>query len=670
MKFVLKKIIMTDFKGFRNKELEFGKKTKISGQNGCGKSSIFTAFTWLLLDKDAELNSNPPVLPDDGRECNPTVTAICDIDGKEVTLTKMQKCKKSKPDENGISKVSLINTYLINEVPKTERDFRSYLEELGVNFDRLLFCIHPLAFLRQKTADMRKMLFSMASEKSDLDIAKMSAETADVAELLKSYKYEEIEAMQKASKKKADEQVKSIPEQIKGMELSKVDVDTAEQELAKNELERKIAEIDTKIKTADSGIDDLLSRSMQLQLDLSGIMQSMNREITDAKSRIRHRIMDCTGNNNDFQIQISNAERIISSNKEKISTADKKRKELGELYKEERVKGFDNTICFFNEADWQFDETTTVCSLCGQRLPEDKIETLKSEFEQKKQSAKNAALLILKETKNKFEKEKEEKVEQILQSGFTQKKIIEDCTAENLELEKNIATWKSESEKALQEQSGLEKQLAALPAEADYSTNAEYVKLKAEYDQIQTKIASLKDSSSIKESLVNERNTLATELDKVKEIIAQASNNIRIDEQISALHEKQMDYEQAKADAEKILYQLSLVSKKKNEVLSEEINSRFGIVKWVLFDYMKNGNYAEVCIPTVDGFRFGESTNTGREIIAKLDICNSFQKFYGTEYPLFFDGAESLNDFNLPKLECQLITLNVTEGCEMQVEVE
>ena len=53
-----------------------------------------------------------------------------------------------------------------------------------------------------------------------------------------------------------------------------------------------------------------------------------------------------------------------------------------------------------------------------------------------------------------------------------------------------------------------------------------------------------------------------------------------------------------------------------------------------------------------------------------MDICNSFQQFYGTEYPLFFDGAESLNDFNLPNLDCQLITLNVTDGFELKVEVE
>ena len=58
----------------------------------------------------------------------------------------------------------------------------------------------------------------MVSEKSDLDIAMLDQDTRDVAELLKSYKFEEIAAMYKSSKQKAEKQVKSIPDQIVGME--------------------------------------------------------------------------------------------------------------------------------------------------------------------------------------------------------------------------------------------------------------------------------------------------------------------------------------------------------------------------------------------------------------------------------------------------------------------
>ena len=173
-----------------------------------------------------------------------------------------------------------------------------------------------------------------------------------------------------------------------------------------------------------------------------------------------------------------------------------------------------------------------------------------------------------------------------------------------------------------------------------------------------------------------EKKELLAELDSVKEKIAQQANNVRIDERISELQEKQRDYEQAKADAERILYQLSLVSKKKNELLVEEINQHFGIVKWRLFDHQKNGEYKETCIPTIldeeTGIYklFGDTTNTGREIEAKLDICNSFQKFFGMQVPIFLDGAESINDEYLPKVDTQLVLLTVTKDKELKVEVE
>ena len=110
------------------------------------------------------------------------------------------------------------------------------------------------------------------------------------------------------------------------------------------------------------------------------------------------------------------------------------------------------------------------------------------------------------------------------------------------------------------------------------------------------------------------------------------------------------------------------VSKRKNALLVEEINQHFGIVSWKLFDYQKNGEYKEVCVPMVDGKEFGVTTNTGREIQAKLDICNSFQKFFDMFVPIFLDGAESLNNEYIPAVDTQLILLTVTEDKQLKVE--
>lgn len=670
MQIKLKSLHIENFKGAKDKTYQFGDLTRILGMNRLGKTTIATAWFWLLSDRNYELNSNPNIRPDDVEECIPTVTAVLDIDGKEVTIAKMQKRSVSKPNDKGISKVTLTNTYTINDVPKTERDFKAYLEEVGLSFDNFLVCSHPNVFTGQKTADMRKVLFKMASEKTDYDIAAMSDETADVAKLLADYKFEEIEAMQKASKKKAVEQVDAIPNQIVGLEKAKVDIDVAEQELAKADLESRIAEIDAKIEDSGSAISDLQSEEVQLLFDMSGIMQTMNRELSEKRRKLDDAKYEAS---REFEIahsKISSDEKQISDNNAAIESAEKKRSELGTEYNAEKAKVFEETPYLFHEEEWQFDENSTICKSCGQVLPADRIEQIKADFEARKAKAKADAKKKLEDAEGDFVVQHNSNLEEIKAKGFEQKHIIEDLTAKNEQLQAEIESLKKQEQDAIAKQNELSKQLEELPKEADYSQNPEYVKLKARHDEVIAQIESMESSDDAAEMFREERKALLAELDSVKEIIAQSANNVRIDEQISELHGKQRDYEQAKADAEKILYQLSLVSKKKNELLVEEINNHFGIVKFILFDYQKNGEYKEVCIPTIDGKRFGDSTNTGREIEAKLDICNSFQKFFGMKVPIFLDGAESINDEYLPKVDTQLILLTVTKDKELKVEVK
>lgn len=674
----LKSLHLENFKGAKDKTYQFGEMTRILGMNRLGKTTIATAWFWLLADKNYELNSNPNIRPDDVEECIPTVTAVLDIDGKEVTIAKMQKRSVSKPNDKGVRKVTLTNTYTINEVPKTERDFKSYLEDLGLSFDNFLVCSHPDVFTGQKTADMRKVLFKMASEKTDYDIAAMSDETADVAKLLADYKYEEIEAMQKASKKKAVEQVDAIPNQIVGLEKAKVDIDVSEQELAKTDLERKISDIDSKIKDAGSAVSDLRSEEMQLQFDMSGIMQTMNRELSDKRRELDNAKYEASQVFAALHDKISVKEKLICNNKASIETAEKKRSELGAEYNAEKAKIFDETPYLFHEEEWQFDENSTICKSCGQVLPADKIEKIKADFEARKAKAKADAKKRLEDAEGNFVVQHNSNLEEIKAKGFEQKHLIEDLTAKNEALQAEIESLKKQEQDALAKQNELSKQLEELPAEADYTQNAEYVNLKTRHDAVLAEIAKA-DSLGHDELMAQfeeEKKDLLAELDAVKEKIAQSANNVRIDEQISDLQEKQRDYEQAKADSERILNQLSLVSKKKNELLVEEINQHFGIVKWRLFDYQKNGEYKETCIPTIldeeTGIYklFGDTTNTGREIEAKLDICNSFQKFFGMQVPIFLDGAESINDEYLPKVDTQLVLLTVTKDKELKVEVE
>lgn len=670
MKATLKSLHLENFKGTKDKTYEFGKTTRVSGMNRLGKTTIATAWFWLLADKNYELVSNPNIRPDDVEECVPTVTAVLDVDGKEIAIAKMQKRKVGKPDANGISKVTLTNTYEINSVPKTERDFKADLEELGLIFDNFLVCSHPDVFTGQKQADMRKILFKMVSAKTDAEIAATSEDTADVAKLLESYKFEEIEAMNNASKKKAVEQLDAIPNQIIGLEKAKVDVDVAEQELAKADLERKIAEADQKIASAGNAVENLRQEEMQLQFDMSIVTQDMSRELSAKRRELENSLENYNPVVENIRKNISKTEGQISDNTQAIADADVERKKLGEQYNAEKVKVFDETPYLFDESKWVFDENSTVCSLCGQTLPADKIEQLKADFESRKEKARVDAAQRLADAKNNFVVQKNSNLEEIKAKGTAKKNLIDELTKKNVDLQAVIDDLKEQEKVAAAHKEELSKKLAGIPEEADYTQNEEYVKLNTRHNEVLAEIERLQaaDDAEIVASLKIEKADLRSQLEEINKIIAQAANNIRIDEQIADMQKKQREYEQAKADAEKILHQLKEVSKRKNALLVEEINQHFGIVSWKLFDYQKNGEYKEVCVPMVDGKEFGVTTNTGREIQAKLDICNSFQKFFDMYVPIFLDGAESLNDEYIPAVDTQLILLTVTEDKQLKVE--
>lgn len=664
MKAILKTLRLENFKGVVDKTYDFGDITRINGMNRLGKTTIGTAIFWLFSDKGYELNSNPNIRPDDGRECVPTVTATLDIDGKEVVISKMQKQKVGKPDENGVSKVTLSNSYEINSVPKTNRDFVAYMEELGFDFDKFLVCSHPDVFTKdlnqkKKQDEMREHLFAMSNSKSDLEIAKMNKETAEVAKLLESYKFEEIEAMNKASKEKASEQLDAIPNQIIGLEKAKVDVDVAEQELLKADLGRKIEALEDLMVKSDVRIDEMRSEEMHCQFEMSAIAQTMDNELSSKKHEIENHKYDHERKLEDVRSSIRKAQDSIESNKKSISEQTLKKADLVKKYKEEKEKKFD-------DSKWVFDESTTVCSLCGQRLPEDKIESLKADFSQRKADAIEI-----------FNEEHAKTLAMIVDDGNACAEMIKKLTENNKELENTINTLKLHEAEEIEIIKGYDEQISKIPACADYMQNTEYAKLKDKQDELLADIAELesKGADKVVEDAKADKAKFKSQLDEVNKVIAQAENNVRIDEQIAEMQTKQTDYAQVKADAENILNQLSEVSKRKNDLLVDEINSHFSIVKWKLYDYQKNGEYKEVCIPTVSDEKtgiykvFGDTTNKGREIEAKLDICDSFQKFYGMRVPIVLDNAESINDEYIPKVDTQLILLTVTKDKDLKVEV-
>lgn len=672
----VKSLHLENFKGIKVLDVLFGDKTKIKGQNASGKTTVFDAFIWLLFNKNSagEEKFNVRPLDADGNRIDNVeikVVAVLEVDGKEVELSKVQKQKWVKKRGTNVTELQgNENLFEIDGYPKSEFDYKAYISGL-VAEDLFKMLTNPQFFSGMKWKEQRDILMKFVSEISDVELAQSKPEFAELLpELEKAPSTDDIQkkfskALSEWKKKQAE-----IPVRIDELSKSLIQVDTAEQELAKVDLERRIAEVEGKIANTGNVVGDLVEEEMQLQFELSGIMQTMNFELSTKRSRIQNSIYDCKTELEQSQIAISAKEKQITNNMLAIEAAEKKRSELGEQYKTESAKTFDETPYLFHEEEWQFDENSTVCKSCGQTLPVDKIEQIKADFEARKAKAKADAEKKLADAKDRFSKEHSAALERIKASGFEQKHLIEGLTAKNESLQAEIETLKKQEQETSAKLSELEKQLAEIPAEADYSQDEEYVKLKAKHDTVKVEIA--KANSVGHDKLIfqfeEEKKELSEQLDAVKAEIAKASKNVEIEERIGALEQEQREVGQKVADQEKMLYLLEQFIKAKMLRISESINSKFNTVSWKLFEEQLNGGMRECCECTVNGVPYS-TLNSGHRIVAGLDIIQSLSELYGVTAPIFVDNAESLNEYNVPDMAAQMILLAVSDDTQLKVEM-
>lgn len=676
MRMILKSLHMENFKGIKSLDVNFSNKTSIKGQNAAGKTTIFDAFTWLLFNKNSagEEKFNVRPLDKDGNGIDNVeikVVAVLDVDGKEMELSKVQKQNWVK--KRGTDTVTLqgnINSFEIDGYPKSEAEFKAYISGLAQSEEMFKMLTNPQYFSSLKWKDQRDILMKLVAEVSDVELAKEDAKYAPLLdELEKAPSADDIRAKFSKALSEWKKKQAEIPVRIDEAEKSKVDVDVAEQELLKADLERKIEAVDDRMENAGTEIGRLRGKEMQLQFDMSGIMQVMNDELSAKRRGLESAKDDATREFNDLHNQIQSAENQIKANEKTISDTDVERKNLGVEYNAEFSKAFDEMPYLFDESKWTFDESTTVCSLCGQKLPEDKIEQIKADFEQKKADAKARAAKQLEDARKAFDDAKGAKLKGLIDKGNACKADIERLTKENTKLQEDITALKEQELKAFAEQDEYAKQLSEIPAEADYSQNEEYVKLKTEHDKILADIAKLESEGADKvvTDLKAEKTNLQAQLDEVNKVIAQAANNIMIDDRIETLHDEQKEIGQKVADQEQMLYLLEEFIRFKLNKVSESINSHFKTVNFKLFEMQLNGGMKDCCECTVNGVPYS-TLNSGHRIVAGLDIIRSLSELYGVSVPIFVDNAESLNEFNVPDMDEQLILLSVSEDKQLKVE--
>lgn len=674
MRIILKSLHIENFKGIKSLEVNFSNKTSIKGQNAAGKTTIFDAFTWLLFNKNSvgEEKFNIRPLDKDGNRIDNVeikVVGVLDVEGKEVMLSKVQKQNWVK--KRGTNTVTLQgnpNSYEIDGYPKSEADFKAYVSELSQSEDMFKLLTNPQYFSSLKWKDQRDILMKLFSEISDVELAKTDGKYAPlINELEKAPSTDDIRAKFSKALTEWKKNQAEIPVRIDEAEKSKVDVDVAEQELLKTDLERQIKEIELQMKSSSKVIDDLEQQKFELQFEVNDCKRKANESLIKERRSLDDRKDEATIKFNDLHKQITKLESEIVEKKKRIPTLESEKAELGKQYMSEKEKTFDETPYLFDESKWKFDESTTVCSLCGQRLPEDKIEQLKTDFEEKKAKAKEDAAERLKTIRESFNNHKVAELNRIASLGTDKKSEIETMKSDIEDAEKKLPELREQETEQMKIKNECIKKLSELPEEADLSTNEDYKALMKKDTDLQSQIDSARANSIDTSELESKKLELEAALEDAKTIIAQAAKNVEIDERIAQLQTEQKEIGQKVADQEQMLYLLEEFIRFKLNKVSESINSHFKTVNFKLFEMQLNGGMKDCCECTVNGVPYS-TLNSGHRIVAGLDIIHSLSELYGVSVPIFVDNAESLNEFNVPDMDAQLILLSVSEDKQLKVE--
>ena len=638
----IKSVALENFKGAKNKECIFGgSHVTISGANASGKTTIFDGVWWTLFGKDSLGNEKFSIRPldENGQPIHNIeikVTLVLDVNGREMELCKTQKEKWVKRRGSDTTELQgNENIYTIDGYPKTERDYKQAIADL-IGEDVFKMLTSPTYFTSLKWKDQRDILMKFVTDVNDYDLADAEPRFAPLlAELSKAPSTDDIVAKFRKALTEWKRQQTEIPVRIDEAEKSRVVIDVAEMELGKRSVQELLKSNHEKQEDVSKQYEEhekLSDGILDLKFKLGDLERNANAGLIEER-RKKHAFIDdvkteinfIIGNIDSHKRNILVLENRIARNKQEIATQRDKWTE-----ENKRV----------------FDDSSLVCPYCKQDYPEDKREQLRTDFENHKAN----------------------QLKSITEKGNALKQQID---SDNAERERFLEQIKVQEERLVNLENQLEeakKTLSELPVSIDVSQTDEYKEIQKQISEKEVEMHKLNSADGIRKELVGEERELNRQLLDFERRIASAQKNIEIDERIAQLQAEQREVGQKVADQEKMLYLLEEFIRFKMDKVSAEINSKFDGINFKLFDMQINGGMKETCECTVDGVPYG-SLNNGHRIIAGLQIIKALQQLYEVRMPVFVDNAESINDFNLPQMDCQLVLLKVRDDKELKVEV-
>lgn len=657
-----------NFKGCKDRTIEFGEKTRISGANATGKTTIFDAFTWLLFGKDSLGSSDFDIRPldIDGNMINNieiSVEAKISVDGDEYDLKKVQKqnwVKKRGTDTREFQ--GNVNEFDINGYPKSQKEFKEFISGI-VKEDVFNLITNPSAFNALHWEEQREILMKIVGCPSNVEIAKTFGEKyallipelkiASTDDILKKYKKARIEL-------KKDE--KEIPPRIDEASKSLVIADVGALEIEKSAKEVALQKVEDELSGGNGKLEEINSKRqeiMNLKFRISEIQNEENQKLFDKSKVLRDNLVAKEDALRSVKREIADTNSEIHSVHSKYEWSVKEVKRLQEEWKAEKAKTFPEMVPMEPIPD-----SASVCPTCGQDLPEDVIQKNIENYEKKKQAYEDKYMNDFIQ----FKERKKNKISEIETDGTEAASDRDKCKSREEELRKSMAELDSKLAEAQKNYDSAQEELDRYPKTADISENTDYKATVEKISVLEKEIESMSSDTPGRAELEAKKAVLKDEIAEISGKIL-AADNTKTKKRIAELEAEQKEVGQKIANQEKMINLTDDFIRSKSAMVAADVNEKFNVVSFKLFEDQINGGLKETCECTVNGVPLS-SLNNGHRIIAGLDIIQSLSNLYEVSCPVFIDNSEAVNEVNFPEMNAQMIHLAVTKDKELKIESE
>lgn len=651
----LKQLNIENYKKFEAVEYQFAPRTMVSGRNRQGKTTLMDAYFDTLTGKLADGTSpNNVRRKEDGEEVEGVVSRELTllIDGEETVIRKETKKGKS----------SSTTKYQVDGFDYNQTKYKDFLKRIA-DPEIIMMCSNAKAFLNElqkSTAEARKTLTDM----SGFDADAFMRSNPEIMQITKGHPVEETAKQLKKDKKNKQEDIKDKASKIEAVKKQEIPDAAVLEEKREQVLNHLIALRQKEQQLSDSG-----KAYDELSYEIVGLKKSRDAIISNAAEALQEENRKIISLLNDRRFKQKQEEDNLRVLENFLVTAEKPERiqqritVLQEKYKQTYASTFDETALNAIQNE-KFDPESAICPTCGQNLPEEQVERLKTEFEQKKQERIRAEFA----KKEQFKVDKQQKLKDITEEGNSEvarKKEVEekrkDIESQIEQTKKNISTLASEIAQKNQE-------LEKLPSEPDMSGNEEYQAVVAEIQKKQEQLDGLTNNSEENAAVQAERMSVEKELTGIETKIEMAKQAVQKQtETLEQLNAEQKELGQEDSDIQQKLDMLKEFSIKKNQALAEAINPHFKHFQFQFLDYTQEGEPVEVCKMICDGIGYFDGLNHSDQILCNIDLVTGLQKLNGLNLPIWVDDVESVNADRIPDTGRQMILLKVSED-ELKVE--